>query len=192
MSKMIFNGIVVKDKAAPKPYGEVKYADPANGRYPIDTEEHIRAAWSYINMPKNAAKVKNVASVKASIINAWKKKIDPAGPPSVAKGGPGSGPQGGNGAHTEPKGNAQQKAGLKTIHEMTQSGHSENEINNALQSAHGMNSSQANFLQHVYNHPEIFNKGGTYSGKHKPGTRQAKEVAAHNSKPGTLKVPLMS
>jgi|SRR5579859_1239044 len=41
---------------AAKPYGNVKYADPKNGKYPIDTEEHIRAAWSYINMPKNAAK----------------------------------------------------------------------------------------------------------------------------------------
>jgi HK97 family phage prohead protease len=38
-----------------KPYGDVKYADPKNGKYPIDTEAHIRAAWSYINMPKNAA-----------------------------------------------------------------------------------------------------------------------------------------
>src|SRR5215469_18604745 len=27
-----------------KPYGNVKYADPKNGKYPIDTEEHIRAA----------------------------------------------------------------------------------------------------------------------------------------------------
>src|SRR5215472_6344720 len=39
----------------PKPYGDVAYADPKNGKYPIDTEAHIRAAWSYINMPKNAA-----------------------------------------------------------------------------------------------------------------------------------------
>jgi len=38
-----------------KPYGDVKYADPKNGKYPIDTEAHCRAAWSYINMPKNAA-----------------------------------------------------------------------------------------------------------------------------------------
>jgi uncharacterized protein len=38
-----------------KPYGDVKYADPKNGKYPIDTEAHIRAAWSYINMPKNAS-----------------------------------------------------------------------------------------------------------------------------------------
>ena len=38
-----------------KPYGDVKYADPTNGKYPLDTEAHCRAAWSYINMPKNAA-----------------------------------------------------------------------------------------------------------------------------------------
>ena len=38
-----------------RPYGDVKYADPKNGKYPIDTEAHCRAAWSYINMPKNAA-----------------------------------------------------------------------------------------------------------------------------------------
>lgn len=43
------------DTKAAKPYGDVKYADPKNGKYPLDTEAHIRAAWSYINMPKNAA-----------------------------------------------------------------------------------------------------------------------------------------
>jgi HK97 family phage prohead protease len=45
---------MAEDRAA-KPYGDVTYADPENGKYPIDTEAHIRAAWSYINMPKNAA-----------------------------------------------------------------------------------------------------------------------------------------
>lgn len=40
---------------APKPYGDVKYADPKNGKYPIDTAEHARAAWSYINKPANAS-----------------------------------------------------------------------------------------------------------------------------------------
>lgn len=43
-----------------EPYGDVKYADPGyrdgTKRYPIDSEEHCRAAWAYINMPKNAAK----------------------------------------------------------------------------------------------------------------------------------------
>ena len=43
------------DSTSNKPYGNVTYADPKNGKYPIDTEEHIRAAWAYINMPKNAS-----------------------------------------------------------------------------------------------------------------------------------------
>jgi hypothetical protein len=38
-----------------KPYGDVEYADPENGKYPIDTEEHARAALSYFSMPKNQA-----------------------------------------------------------------------------------------------------------------------------------------
>lgn len=37
-----------------KPYGDVEYADPKNGKYPIDTEEHAKAAWAYINVAKNA------------------------------------------------------------------------------------------------------------------------------------------
>lgn len=46
---------VTAERADNKPYGNVTYADPKNGKYPVDTEEHARAAWSYINMPKNAA-----------------------------------------------------------------------------------------------------------------------------------------
>ena len=37
-------------------YGDVAFADPVNNKYPIDTEEHVRAAWSYINHKDNAAK----------------------------------------------------------------------------------------------------------------------------------------
>jgi hypothetical protein len=37
-------------------YGDVEFADPVNNKYPIDTEEHVRAAWSYINHEDNAAK----------------------------------------------------------------------------------------------------------------------------------------
>jgi hypothetical protein len=45
--------------SAKEPYGDVAYADPGyqedgKKRYPLDSEEHCRAAWSYINMPKNA------------------------------------------------------------------------------------------------------------------------------------------
>jgi len=44
-----------------KPYGDVTYADPGyqddgKKRYPLDTADHVRAAWSYINQPGNAAK----------------------------------------------------------------------------------------------------------------------------------------
>jgi hypothetical protein len=61
-----------------EPYGDVKYADPGyrDGvkRYPIDTEEHCRAAWAYINMPKNAAKYspEELKNIKARIIKAGK------------------------------------------------------------------------------------------------------------------------
>jgi hypothetical protein len=37
-------------------YGDVEFADPVNNKYPIDTAEHVRAAWSYINHADNAAK----------------------------------------------------------------------------------------------------------------------------------------
>jgi hypothetical protein len=37
-------------------YGDVEFADPVNKKYPIDTEKHVRAAWSYINKEDNAAK----------------------------------------------------------------------------------------------------------------------------------------
>lgn len=64
-----------KAKTKKKPYGDVEYADPENGKYPIDTEEHIRAAWSYINMPKNAAKYSSakLKQVKSKIRAAMKR-----------------------------------------------------------------------------------------------------------------------
>src|SRR6266568_9489711 len=63
-----------------KPYGDVTYADPgyqSDGvkRYPLDSEAHCRAAWSYINMPKNAGKYSSdeVALIKGRIRAALKK-----------------------------------------------------------------------------------------------------------------------
>jgi HK97 family phage prohead protease len=60
-----------------KPYGAVTYADPKNGKYPLDTEEHIRAAWSYVNMPKNASAYPlngvTLSEVKAKIQAAMKR-----------------------------------------------------------------------------------------------------------------------
>ena len=73
-----------------KPWGDVTYAD--NGmqedgvhRYPIHTERNIRAAWSYINMPKNQRPYtsEQVAKIKRRIIAAWKEKIDKEGPPAA-------------------------------------------------------------------------------------------------------------
>ena len=63
-----------------KPYGNVEYADPGyqsdkQHRYPIDTEEHARAAWSYINKGHNASQYssEDLAKVKARIKRACKK-----------------------------------------------------------------------------------------------------------------------
>jgi hypothetical protein len=63
-----------------KPYGDVAYADPGyqedkKKRYPIDTEAHARAAWSYINKAGNASAYssENLAKVKARIRAACKK-----------------------------------------------------------------------------------------------------------------------
>ncbi len=66
-------------------YGDVAFADPTNKKYPIDTEEHIRAAWSYINQQANADKytAAEVDTIKNRIVAAWKDKIDNAGPPSA-------------------------------------------------------------------------------------------------------------
>lgn len=68
-------------------YGNVEYADEKNKKYPLDTEKHIRAAWSYIHMPKNAAKYNadDVKAIKAKIAAAWKDKIDKDGPPEAEK-----------------------------------------------------------------------------------------------------------
>ena len=62
-----------------KPYGDVIYADPGyrdnKKRYPLDTEEHVRAAWSYINMPKNAKfySADQLKKIKSKIMAAGKK-----------------------------------------------------------------------------------------------------------------------
>jgi HK97 family phage prohead protease len=63
-----------------KPYGDVTYADPgyqSDGvhRYPLDSEAHCRAAWSYINQADNAAKYssEHLALVKGRIRAALKR-----------------------------------------------------------------------------------------------------------------------
>ena len=65
----------VTPKEGEHKYGDVEFADPTNKKYPIDTEEHIRAAWSYINHKDNAARYDKdeVTSIKNRIKRAAKK-----------------------------------------------------------------------------------------------------------------------
>lgn len=64
-------------------YGNVEFADNVNKKYPIDTPEHIRAAWSYIHMPRDYDKYsrKDLKIIEDRIIRAWKEKINQEGPP---------------------------------------------------------------------------------------------------------------
>ena len=78
-------------KDAKKPYGDVDYADPgfqADGvrRYPLDSESHIRSAWSYIHQARNRKKYspKQLNHIESRIRGAWKSQIDKAGPASAA------------------------------------------------------------------------------------------------------------
>jgi hypothetical protein len=73
---------------AKKPYGDVEYADPGyqedkKPRYPIDTEEHIRAAWNYIHQERNSSEYSSeeLSHIKSKIKAAWKREIDSSGPP---------------------------------------------------------------------------------------------------------------
>lgn len=77
---------------AKKPYGDVHYADPGyqsdgRHRYPVDTEQHIRAAWSYIHHPDNRVSYSSeqLAHIEGAIVSAWHSVISQEGPPSAAK-----------------------------------------------------------------------------------------------------------
>jgi HK97 family phage prohead protease len=65
---------------ASKPYGDVTYADPGyqkdgKKRYPIDTSEHAKAAWSYVNQAGNASQYspEDLKKVKSRIMAACRK-----------------------------------------------------------------------------------------------------------------------
>lgn len=66
-------------------YGDVEFADNVNKKYPIDNEEHIRAAWNYFHMPRDYEKYSDEDRkiIRKKIIKAWKDKISPDGPPSA-------------------------------------------------------------------------------------------------------------
>lgn len=56
MSSKIDRREDVNPEEGERKYGDVEFADPVNNKYPVDTEEHVRAAWRYINQDDNAAK----------------------------------------------------------------------------------------------------------------------------------------
>jgi len=84
-------------KTPPKEYREggatkgKHYADPKNYKYPIDTEEHVRAAISYFSKPKNAGvySESEQKSIWSRIRSAAKKfgisVSEKSGPPSVER-----------------------------------------------------------------------------------------------------------
>ena len=74
MSNYIKRREDINPDSGEKQYGDVEFADPTNNKYPIDTPEHIRAAWSYINHKDNAAKYKaaEVETIKGRIKRAAK------------------------------------------------------------------------------------------------------------------------
>ena len=65
----------VSPREGKREYGDVEFADPVNKKYPVDTPEHVRAAWSYIHHKDNAAKYDSdeVAQIEARIRRAAKK-----------------------------------------------------------------------------------------------------------------------
>jgi hypothetical protein len=65
----------VSPKKGEREYGDVAFADPTNKKYPIDSAEHVRAAWSYINHRDNAAKydADEVRTIKDRIRRAAKR-----------------------------------------------------------------------------------------------------------------------
>ena len=76
MSNRIDRQEGVNPEEGVRKYGDVEFADPVNKKYPVDTEEHVRAAWSYINHEDNAAKYDNdeVKKIKDRIRSAAKEK----------------------------------------------------------------------------------------------------------------------
>lgn len=63
-----------------KPYGNVVYADPGyqsdkKKRYPLDSRDHAKSAWSYISQAKNAGKYTSaqLKQIKGRIVKALRK-----------------------------------------------------------------------------------------------------------------------
>jgi hypothetical protein len=67
----------VNPEEGAKKYGDVRFADTKNKKYPLDTPEHVRSAASYFGMPKNRSEYsKEDQAVIAKRISAAKKKFE--------------------------------------------------------------------------------------------------------------------
>ncbi len=80
---------IIPTEKADKPAGafaDPGYQDDKKPRYKLNTESQIRAAWSYIHMPKNRKfyTATQLSSIEGKITSAWKSKIDKDGPPSAS------------------------------------------------------------------------------------------------------------
>ena len=67
---------MVSDAVLAKRATSAAFADEVNKKYPIDTADHVKAAWNYINMAKNLAKYspEDLAKIKGRITAAAKEK----------------------------------------------------------------------------------------------------------------------
>lgn len=76
MAERIHRRDDIHPEVGERKYGDVEFADPVNKKYPIDTEQHVRAAWSYINKAANAAKydADEVRRIKDRITKAARKQ----------------------------------------------------------------------------------------------------------------------
>ncbi len=55
-SKRIHRRSEIDPSEGVEKYGDARFADPTNKKYPIDTPGRIKAAWAYIHQSRNAAK----------------------------------------------------------------------------------------------------------------------------------------
>lgn len=87
------DALVEGKKTPEEPYGtQNEYADPGyqadkKKRYPLGSEEEIRAAWNYVHKSRDADKYspEHLKTIKARIVKAWREKIGKDGPPEASE-----------------------------------------------------------------------------------------------------------
>lgn len=64
-------------------FTNVKFADSAHKKYPIDTPEHIKSSWEAIHALRDSNKYSEEALhvMEEKIINAWLRHVNLEGPP---------------------------------------------------------------------------------------------------------------